>query len=77
MGYGRKRFALVALDGDFRVPAVAPLLTHLVTARNKAGNTELGIGVASMAGFNDTFKALQVDCGLPAMSMRTWSCTAS
>ena len=32
MGYGRKRFALVVLDGEFRVPAVAPVITQLVTA---------------------------------------------
>lgn len=60
MGYGRKRFALVALDGEFRVSAVAPVLMHLITARNKAGSAGLGIGVASMSGFSGTFKALQV-----------------
>ena len=60
MGYGRKRFALVALDGEFRVSAVAPLLTHLIGARNDAGASDLGLGVASMSGFNGTFKALQV-----------------
>lgn len=60
VGYGRKRFALVALDGEFRVSAVAPVLMHLITARNKAGSAGLGIGVASMSGFSGTFKALQV-----------------
>lgn len=60
MGYGRKRFALVALDGKFRVSAVAPLLTHLICARNDAGASDLGIGLASMSGFSGTFKALQV-----------------
>ena len=60
VGYGRKRFALVALDGKFRVSAVAPLLTHLISARNDAGTSDLGIGVASMSGFSGTFKALQV-----------------
>lgn len=59
VGYGRKRFALVALDGEFRVSAVAPVLMHLITARNKAGSAGLGIGVASMSGFSGTFKALQ------------------
>ena len=60
MGYGRKRFALVVLDGEFRVPAVAPVISQLVSARNKAGADDLGIGVASMSGFSSTFKALQV-----------------
>ncbi len=60
VGYGRKRFALVALDGKFRVSAVAPLLTHLVCARSDAGASDLGLGVASMSGFSGTFKALQV-----------------
>lgn len=60
MGYGRKRFALVALDGEFRVSAVAPLLARLIAARNKADNNDLGIGVASMSGFSGTFKSLQV-----------------
>ena len=66
VGYGRKRFALVALDGEFRVSAVAPVLMHLITARNKAGNADLGIGVASMSGFSSTFKALQVCPHAPA-----------
>ena len=66
VGYGRKRFALVALDGEFRVSAVAPVLMHLITARNKAGNADLGIGVASMTGFSCTFKALQVCLQAPA-----------
>ena len=60
VGYGRKRFALVVLDGEFRVPAVAPVITQLITARNQAGADDLGIGVASMSGFSSTFKALQV-----------------
>lgn len=60
VGYGRKRFALVALDGEFRVSAVAPLLKRLVSARNDAGASDLGLGVASMSGFSGTFKALQV-----------------
>ena len=60
MGYGRKRFALVVLDGEFRVPAVAPVISQLVNARNKAGAEDLGIGVASMSGFSSTLKALQV-----------------
>jgi len=60
VGYGRKRFALVALDGEFRVSAVAPLLARLIAARNKADNNDLGIGVASMSGFSGTFKSLQV-----------------
>ena len=60
VGYGRKRFALVALDGEFRVSAVAQLLTHLISARKEAGANDLGLGVASMSGFNGTSKALQV-----------------
>ena len=60
MGYRRKRFALVALDGKFRVSAVAPLLSRLIKARNDASASDLGLGVASMSGFNSTFKALQV-----------------
>ena len=57
MGYGRKRFALVVLDGEFRVPAVAPVITQLVSARNKADADDLGIGVASMSGFSSTVQS--------------------
>ena len=60
MGYGRKRFALVVLDGVFRVPAVAPVIVQLIEARRQAGADDLGIGIASMSGFSSTFKALQV-----------------
>lgn len=60
VGDTRKRFAAVALDGVFRVPAVAPLLIKLIKARNDAKAADLGIGIVSMLGFSTTCKALQV-----------------
>ncbi len=60
VGDTRKRFTAVALDGEFRVSAVAPLLNKLIKMRNDAGASDLGIGVVSMLGFSSTRKALQV-----------------
>jgi hypothetical protein len=60
MGFSRKHFAVVALDGPFRTAAVAPLLAKLITKRAGADASALGIGIASMLGFADTSKALQV-----------------
>lgn len=60
MGFSRKHFAVVALDGPFRVAAVAPLVTRIVKKRAEAKASDLGIGIASMFGFSDTSKALQV-----------------
>ena len=77
MGYGRKRFALVALDGEFRVSAVAPLLTHLIRARKEAGASDLGLGLASMSGFNGTFKALQVTASASQWLVATLDKTGS
>ena len=62
MGFKRKRFVAVALDGAFRAPAVAPLLQRLVQARAEAQADGVGLGVVSMLSFEDTVKALQVRC---------------
>ena len=77
MGFSRKHFAVVALDGPFRTAAVAPLLNKLISKRADADASDLGIGIASMLGFSDTSKALQVcalTCALPwpFQHTRTW-----
>lgn len=59
-GDTRKRFTAVALDGQFRISAVAPLLNKLIQMRNDTGATDMGIGIVSMLGFSATSKALQV-----------------
>ena len=60
VGFKRKRFVAVALDGAFRAPAVAPLLQRLVKARAEAKAGGVGLGVVSMLSFEGTVKALQV-----------------
>jgi hypothetical protein len=66
LGFTRKHFAVVALDGPFRVPAVAPLLQRLIKLRSKdARGSDLGIGIDSMMGFTDTSKLLQVTYASP------------
>jgi hypothetical protein len=60
VGFKRKRFVAVALDGAFRVPAVAPLLARLVEARKRAHADGVGLGLVSMLSFEATVKALQV-----------------
>jgi hypothetical protein len=60
VGFKRKRFVAVALDGAFRVPAVAPLLARLVDARARARADGVGLGLVSMLSFEATVKALQV-----------------
>ena len=60
VGFKRKRFVAVALDGEFRAPAVAPLLQRLVKARAEAKAGGVGLGVVSMLSFEGTVKALQV-----------------
>lgn len=60
LGYSRKHFAIVALDGAFRVPAVAPLLNKLFKLRKEdPKSADLGIGIDSMMGFTDTCRLLQ------------------
>ena len=75
VGDKRKRFTAVALDGSFRVSAVAPLLNKLIKMRNDAGASDLGIGVVSMLGFSGTRKALQVrlaHCALLGIGLSFW-----
>ena len=59
VGFKRKRFVAVALDGAFRAPAVAPLLQRLIKARAEAKAGGVGLGVVSMLSFEGTVKALQ------------------
>ena len=78
LGDTRKRFTAVALDGQFRISAVAPLLNKLIQMRNDADASDMGIGIVSMLGFNATSKALQVrrlHTGLPCASPVTEHCS--
>ncbi|KAK9919093.1 hypothetical protein WJX75_009336 [Coccomyxa subellipsoidea] len=69
----RKRFTAVALDGSFRVSAVAPLLNKLIKMRSDAGASDLGIGVVSMLGFSGTRKALE-GAGVPVQELDWMVC---
>lgn len=69
IGDTRKRFMAVALDGQFRISAVAPLLKKLIQMRNDTNASDLGIGIVSMLGFSATSKALQVRPGIPCRSL--------
>ena len=55
-GTSRQQFAVLVLDGAFRMPVVAPVVQALAADRD----ARLGIGLASTMGFDDTSKALKV-----------------
>jgi len=67
VGFKRKRFVAVALDGAFRAPAVAPLLLRLAKARADAGADGVGLGLVSMLSFEGTVKALQAGSCPPSV----------
>ena len=56
-GNGRKHFVAVQLDGEYRMQAVTPLLHAVIEA--VADRPDIGIGLISMLGFEDTARLLR------------------
>lgn len=65
-GSQRKHLVVIQVDGFHRIPAFAPLLKHALEAAAKAGGA-VGVGVASMLGFDATSRCLRVSMHFQTM----------
>jgi len=66
MANKRTHFIAVQLDGAYRLKTLVPVLENLV--EGVKGDGQVGIGLVSMLGFEDTAKTLRVSPFIPPPS---------